>query len=214
VAGVDVELTPGTVTVVTGPVGSGKTTLVRTLLGLLPADSGEISWNGRPVGDPGEFFIPPRAAYVPQVSRLFSGTLRENIVLGADFDDAAVARAIRLAALETDVAAMPDGIETVVGPRGLRLSGGQIQRVAIARMIIRDPELMVLDDASNALDVDTERELWSNLLGTGRMVLAVSNRPELVGRADRVITLRDGAAQTANEGEAGESTRQTSEVRA
>jgi ATP-binding cassette subfamily B protein len=192
VAEIDVELDRGTLTVVTGPVGSGKSTLVRTLLGLLPADRGEIRWNDERVDDPAGFFVPPRVAYVPQVPRLFSGTLRENIVLGAAFDDEEVFRAVRMAALEPDVALMPDGLDTLVGMRGLRLSGGQIQRVAVARMIIRDPELMVLDDASNALDVDTERELWSNLLAHGRTVLAVSNRPELVSGADQVIRLERG----------------------
>jgi ATP-binding cassette subfamily B protein len=190
----DVELTlaPGTVTVVTGRVGSGKSTLVQALLGLLPADEGEIRWNGVVLAEPGEFFVPPRVAYLPQVPRLFSGTLRENIVLGADHPADAVDRAVELAAFGPDLAELPDGLETVVGPRGLRLSGGQLQRVATARMILRDPELMVVDDLSNALDVDTERELCANLVATGRAVLAVSNRPELLATADQVVVLDEG----------------------
>ncbi len=189
VHGVDLTLAPGSVTVVTGRVGAGKSTLVQALLGLLPADEGEIRWNGVALAEPGEFFVPPRAAYLPQVPRLFSGTLRENIVLGAD---GALDRSVELAAFGPDLAGLPDGLETVIGPRGVRLSGGQIQRVATARMILRDPELMVVDDMSNALDVDTERELWASLVATGRTVLAVSNRHELVAAADQVVVLDEG----------------------
>jgi ATP-binding cassette subfamily B protein len=189
---VDLRLAAGSVTVLTGRVGAGKSTLVKALLGLLPAADGEIRWNGTVVTDPAGFFVPPRTGYLPQVPRLFSGTLRENILLGLDQDPGAVLDAIRAAAFQLDLDAMPDGLETVIGPRGLRLSGGQIQRIAAARMIIRDPDLMVLDDASNALDVDTERELWTNLRGTGRALLAVSHRPQLLTGADRVVVLDGG----------------------
>lgn len=189
---IDLTVRPGTVTVVTGRVGAGKSTLVQALLGLVPPDAGEIRWNAMSVADPGEFFVPPRVAYLPQVPRLFSGTLAENIVLGADCSTEAVDRAVELAAFGPDLAEMPDGLETVVGPRGLRLSGGQLQRVAAARMLLRDPELMVVDDLSNALDVDTERELWRNLVASGRTVLAVSSRRELIAAADQVVVLEEG----------------------
>jgi ATP-binding cassette subfamily B protein len=174
----------GTLTVVTGGVGAGKTTLLSALLGLLAADSGEITWNGRPAGS----LTPPRTAYVPQVPRLFSGTLEENITLGGYHPAEAVRRACELAAFDDDLAALPDGLATMLGPRGLRLSGGQIQRVAAARALVREPQLLILDDLSNALDPATERTLWDRLL-PGRTVLAVSHRPELIARADQVIAL-------------------------
>lgn len=198
VADVDVRISAGTFSVVTGPVGAGKSTLIRALLGLVAADRGEIRWNDMPVDDPGEFLIPPRVAYLPQVPRLFSGTVRDNVLLGLEGDDDTVIGALDVAAFGPDLAEMPDGLDTVIGPKGLRLSGGQIQRVATARMILRDPELMVIDDVSNALDVDTERQLVTNLLATGRTVLAVSNRRELTARADQVLQLSAGRVQDAD----------------
>ena len=152
----------GSFTVITGQIGSGKTTLLRAVLGLLPKDGGEIRWNGEPVAMPAEFFRPPHSAYTPQVPRLFSTTLRENILMGVSNGDEGEATsplqaAVRQAVLEPDVAALEHGLDTVVGPRGVRLSGGQVQRSAAARMLIRDPELLVCDDLSSALDVETEQ---------------------------------------------------------
>jgi ATP-binding cassette, subfamily B, bacterial len=197
VHGVNLRLTAGTVTLVTGRVGAGKSTLLKAILGLLPAQAGEIRWNDRAVADPAGFFVPPRTAYLPQVPRLFSGTLRENVLLGLDREPGTVLDAIRAAAFQQDLDAMPDGLDTVIGPRGMRLSGGQIQRIAAARMIIRDSELMLLDDASNALDVDTERELWASLRRTGRTLLAVSHRPQLLTSADHLVVLDGGTVVAA-----------------
>src|SRR5690606_1412095 len=114
----------------------------RTLLGLLPPDGGEVRWNGAPVADPMTFFLPPRSAYTPQVPRLFSEPLRANILMGLPEDEADLARALRAAVLEPDVAALEAGLDTLVGPRGVRLSGGQVQRAAAARMLVRDAELL------------------------------------------------------------------------
>jgi ATP-binding cassette, subfamily B, bacterial len=190
--GVDLELAGGTLTVVTGPVGSGKTTLVRALLGLVPAD-GLLLWNGRAVDDPAAFLVPPRCAYVPQVPRLLSASLADNVLLGVATGQADLRGAVELAALDRDVAAMPDGTATLVGARGTRLSGGQVQRVAVARALAGDPELLVLDDVSSALDVATERLLWQRLLSGGRRtLLAVSNRPATLALADRVVRLDQG----------------------
>ena len=167
IGGASFRLQRGQFTVVTGRIGAGKTTLLRALLGLLPRDAGEIRWNGRAVADPATFFVPPSCAYTPQVPRLFSETLRENILLGPPVAEARLAAAVRLAVLEPDVAAMEGGLDTLVGPRGVRLSGGQIQRAAAARMFVREPQLLVFDDLSSALDVETERLLWERLLGDG-----------------------------------------------
>jgi len=183
----------GALTVITGRTGAGKSTLLKTVLGLLPAERGAIAWNGVPVERPGEWLVPPRSAYVPQSPRLFSGPLRGNILLGLKREDDAVLGAVHTAALEEDMEAMPEGLLTVIGPYGMRLSGGQVQRVAAARMLIRDTDLLVCDDLSNALDVNTEQVLWDRLLDTGRTVLAVSHRRSVLARADRVVLVDDGA---------------------
>ena len=148
---------------ITGRVGAGKTTLLRVLLGLLPMDGGEIRWNGEVVEDPGAFFVPPRSAYTAQVPRLFSNSLRNNILMGLDADDETLMQAIRQAVMEADLAELESGLDTQVGPKGVKLSGGQIQRTAAARMFVRDPELLVFDDLSSALDVETEQALWERL---------------------------------------------------
>jgi ATP-binding cassette, subfamily B, bacterial len=180
----------GSFTVVTGAVGAGKTTLVRALLGLLPLDEGTISWNGVPVEDPGTFLVPGRTAYAGQVPRLFSAELGENLLLGRAGD---ARRALELAAFEQDLAEMPAGLDTLVGPRGMRLSGGQAQRVSAARALVRDPDLLVVDDLSSALDVETERLLWQRIARNGpETVLVVSHRQAALERADQVIVLDRG----------------------
>lgn len=192
---IDLVLEAGSVTVIAGEVGSGKTTLVRALLGLVPYDAGTIRWNGTVVDDPGSYLVPPRCAYVPQVPRLFSESLGHNVLLGMPADDATVSAALQLAVLDDDVAAMPDALDTVLGPRGVRLSGGQLQRAAAARAFLRDSELVVVDDPSSALDVETEELMWERLLErSGRTLLIVSNRPEVAARADQVVLLVDGEA--------------------
>src|SRR5204863_10162579 len=152
--------------------------------------------NRQPVADPAGFFVPPRSAYTPQVPRLFSETLRENILLGQRAEGAALAEAIHRAVLEPDVAALERGLDTLVGPRGVRLSGGQVQRAAAARMLVREPALLVCDDLSSALDVETEQALWARVLGRpgnppGRRptVLVVSHRRAALRRADQIIVL-------------------------
>ena len=202
----------GTFTVVTGRIGSGKTTLLRGLLGLVAADSGTISWNGAPIAGAAEFMVPPRCAYTPQVPRLLSESLGDNVLLGRADENGAVARAVRLAVLEDDVSEMPDGLATLLGPRGVRLSGGQIQRTAAARMYAREPELLVFDDISSALDVETEEQLWSRLFATGDVTcLVVSNRPAAYRRADQILVLKDG--ELAGKGTLAELLRDCEEMR-
>ena len=197
IEGVNLHLKRGTLTVVTGRVGSGKTTLLRVLLGLLPADSGEIRWNQRLVESPGAFFIPPRCAYTAQVPRLFSDTLRNNILLGHPGQDSEIWEAVRLAVMDRDLEELQDGLETKVGPRGVKLSGGQIQRTAAARMMIRHPELLVFDDLSSALDVETERLLWERLKDhlSPVTILAVSHRRPVLRRADHIIVMKNGLVE-------------------
>jgi len=190
---VDLVVAPGELVVVTGPVGAGKSSLVRGLLGLVPA-TGVVEWDGQLVEQPSRMLVPPRVAYVPQVPRLFSEPLADAVLLGLPRNR--LDEAIRLACLEPDLAAMPDGIDTVVGSRGVRLSGGQIQRVATARALARRPAMLVVDDLSSALDATTEARIWDGVIaaahGEGTAALVVTHRPAVLARADRVITLARG----------------------
>ncbi|MAF11108.1 ABC transporter ATP-binding protein [Candidatus Poribacteria bacterium] len=181
----------GSFTVITGRIGSGKTTLLRALLGVTGRDAGVIRWNGEVVDQPRDFLTPPRCAYTPQVPRLFSESLEDNIRMG--IADADISRAARLATLEDDVARLEDGFATIVGTRGVKLSGGQVQRAAAARMFARAPELLVFDDLSSALDVRTERTLWERVFrDLDATCLVVSHRKPVLRRADHIIVMRDG----------------------
>lgn len=186
------RLERGSLTVITGRIGSGKTTLLRAILGLLEPQAGEVRWNGQRIDDPASFFAPPRVAYTAQVPTLLSGTLRENILLGLPDEGDRLARAVWSATLECDLAGFPAGLDTVIGARGVRLSGGQIQRVAAARMLVREPELLVIDDLSSALDVETERLLWQRVFALGATCLAVSHRPSVLERAGQILVLEEG----------------------
>ncbi len=196
IGGIDLTLTRSSFTVITGRVGSGKTTLLRALLGLLPAQAGEIRWNDSVVDDPATFFVPPRSAYTPQVARLFSERLRDNILAGLPEDKVDLLGAIHGAVMERDITALHNGLDTVVGPRGVRLSGGQVQRAAAARMLVREPDLLVFDDVSSALDVETEQALWERLFARpGMTCLAVSHRRAALQRADHIVLLKDGGVE-------------------
>lgn len=179
--------------VITGRIGSGKSTLVRTLLGLLPKQEGSIRWNGQDV-DPATFLMPPRAAYTPQVPRLFSDTLKENIVQGKQGrTEIALAKAIRLAVMDKDIQNLDQGLETSVGPRGVMLSGGQIQRAATGRMLMTEADLFIFDDLSSALDVETEQQVWEGLFQEPDVTcIAVSHRRAALAKADHIIVMKDG----------------------
>ena len=191
------SLARGSFTVVTGQVGAGKSTLLRSLLGLLPREAGEVRWNGEVVAEPASFFRPPRSAYTSQAPRLFSETLEENIRQGVTAGPAEIAAAVTQAVMEQDVLQLEKGLATVVGPRGVRLSGGQVQRAAAARMFIRRPSLLVFDDLSSALDVETEQLLWERLAAVPGhpAVLAVSHRRAALRAAHQIIVLKDGRVE-------------------
>lgn len=190
---ISLRLERGTLTVITGRIAAGKTTLLQTVLGLLPKESGEIRWNGSVVDDPAGFFTPPRSAYTAQIPRLFSATLRENILLGQPEEPARTARAVHTAVMERDLEELENGLDTAIGTRGVKLSGGQAQRSAAARMFIREPELLVFDDLSSALDVETERILWERIFQhTRQTCLVVSHRRAVLQRADQIIILQAG----------------------
>ena len=190
------SLVRGSFAVVTGRIGSGKTTLLEGLLGLRPLLTGEIKWNGTRVTELGEFLTPPRVAYAPQIPTLFSETLRDNILLGIPETAVDLPAAVRQAVMERDVEQLEAGLDTLIGPRGVRLSGGQAQRAAAARMYVRDPELLVFDDLSSALDVETEQTLWQRLFErSGSTALVVSHRRAAYRRADHIIVLKDGRVE-------------------
>ena len=196
VSEVDLSLPRGSFTVIAGRIGAGKTALLRALLGLVPPTGGEIRWNGTPVSDPSTFMVPPRCAYTPQVPRLFSESLRDNILMGLPESRGSLEQVVESAVLEPDLRAMPEGLETRIGPRGMRLSGGQVQRAAAARMFARDPELFVCDDLSSALDVETETLLWERVFARqGATCLVVSHRHAVLRRADRILVLKDGRVE-------------------
>src|SRR5262245_61684538 len=208
VEGVDLRIERGQFVVITGRIGSGKSTLLRALLELLPPQAGEVRWNDRRLDDLAAFMAPPRVAYAPQVPRLFSETLRDNLLMGLSAGTSAgegLQAALHQAVLDRDVPKLEHGLETMVGPRGVRLSGGQMQRAAAARMFVRQPQLLVFDDLSSALDVETERTLWERLFqGIGDRgwgledapqpptVLAVSHRRAALQRADWIVVLKAG----------------------
>lgn len=190
----DLRIERGSLTVITGRIGAGKTTLLRALLGLLPKEAGEIYWNGKLVTEPEKFFIPPRVAYTPQTPRLFSESLRDNILLGQNATPAQLDHAIQRSVLTPDIATMHQGLDTLIGPRGMRLSGGQVQRAAAARMFVREPELLVFDDLSSALDGETERRLWEQLLTQAERptCLLVSHRRSVLQQAHQIYLLDHG----------------------
>jgi len=176
-----------------------------------------VLWNDRRVDDLAAFMVPPRAAYTAQVPRLFSTTLRENLLMGMPEDAVDIPAAMRAAVMDADLPMLEKGLDTLVGPKGVRLSGGQIQRSAAARMFLRQPELLVFDDLSSALDVKTEREMWERLqienaklkidketanghtsfsiFNSQLSILAVSHRRAALQRADRIIVLKNGRVE-------------------
>jgi ATP-binding cassette subfamily B protein len=124
-------------------------------------------------------------------------SLRDNLLMGLDRSDEELAVAVRSAVLEPDLAVMSDGLDTKVGPLGVRLSGGQVQRTASARMFVRQPELYVFDDLSSALDVETEKILWERLFVDGNRAasLVVSHRRPALRRADQIIVMNEGRVE-------------------
>ena len=178
-----------------GRTGSGKSTIVRLLLRLYEFDAGEILIDGTDIRQMSLAVLREETGYVPQDGFLFSTTLSENIAFGKmDATEEEIIEAAKMARVWTDISGFPQGLDTIVGERGVTLSGGQQQRVAIARALIKDPKLLVLDDSLSAVDADTEREILGNLRAyrAGRSNLIISHRVSAVQDADLILVMDKG----------------------
>jgi ATP-binding cassette, subfamily B, bacterial len=187
VSGVDLEVRRGELVLLLGQVGSGKSSLLSALGGLME-HTGRIRWNERDVTDAQTFLRPGQVAHVAQVPRVLSGTFTENVRLDHERD---VDGPVAAARLGQDVAEA-GGPDALVGHRGVRLSGGQVQRLALARALATDAELLLADDVSSALDATTEIELWASLRERGTTVVGATSKRAALSRADRVVVLADG----------------------
>ncbi|MEU8425600.1 ABC transporter ATP-binding protein [Micromonospora sp. NPDC048835] len=185
---VDLTVQRGQLVLVVGPVGSGKSSLLRGLAGIVH-HTGELAWNGDPVTEPELFLRPHQVGYVGQLPRVLSGTVADNIALGHQVD---AAGAVSTAQLDHDLAAAGGGLGLLIGHKGTRLSGGQLQRLALARALAPRTELLVADDVSSALDVTTELALWQALRGHGVTVVGSTAKRAALVRADHVVVLLGG----------------------
>ena len=188
VSDVDLDVTPGELVLLLGQVGSGKSSLLGALAGLVTS-TGEIRWNDRVLADHQTDLRPSRVAYVAQVPRVLSGTFRGNIAL--DHPDREVLPALTTARMQRDVDEA-GGSDALVGHRGVRLSGGQVQRLALARALACDADLLLADDVSSALDATTEVELWAALRERGATVIGATSKAAALAQADRVVVLVEG----------------------
>jgi ATP-binding cassette subfamily B protein len=187
---VDLVVERGELVLVVGPVGSGKSSLLRALAGIVH-HTGSLTWNGRPVDEPEVFLRPNQVGYVAQLPRVLSGTVADNIRLGHEVD---AEDAVTTAQLDHDLAAAGGGLQLLIGHKGTRLSGGQLQRLALARALAPRTELLIADDVSSALDVTTELELWRALREHGVTVVGSTSKRAALSRADRVVVLIGGRA--------------------
>lgn len=195
-AEIDVTIQAGESVGIVGPTGGGKTTLVDVILGLLEPSQGVVQVDGVDIQTRLRGWQ-ANLGVVPQMVFLTDDTLRRNVALGVpddEIDEDAVRDAIRLAQLEDFIAALPDGPDTYIGERGVRVSGGQRQRLAIARALYRQPNVLVFDEGTSALDNETEAALMAALeqLRTGRTVITVAHRLSTVASCDRVLLVHEG----------------------
>jgi ATP-binding cassette subfamily B protein len=192
---VNLHIPAGTSLAIVGPTGSGKSTLVHLIPRIYDAAPGSVLLDGRPIGDFSLELLRRNIGFVPQETFLFSDTVRENIAFGADeASDEQVRRAAEAASIAADVESFPEKYKTMVGERGITLSGGQKQRTAIARAIIRDPRILILDDALSSVDTHTEDRILNQLreIMRGRTTIFISHRVSTVRNADRIAVLHAG----------------------
>jgi ATP-binding cassette subfamily B protein len=193
--GVTFRVAPGETLGIAGPTGAGKSTVIKLLLRLYDVTGGAVRIDGHDVRELAQRDLRANIALVSQDVYLFHGTIYENIAystVGAGPE--VVERAARLAQLHDFVATLPDGYQTIVGERGIKLSGGQRQRLSIARAIVKDAPILVLDEATSSVDTETERAIQQSLktLTAGRTALIIAHRLSTIRNADRILVLRDG----------------------
>ena len=192
---INLRIPAGSTLAIIGPTGSGKTTLAALVARLWEAPAGELLIDGRPIREWPLETLRRAIGYVPQDTYLFGDTLGENIAFGLpQYDAERVREAAEVASLEGDIEDFTEKYETVVGERGITLSGGQKQRTAIARALVRDPRILILDDSLSAVDTQTEERILSRLRGimAGRTTILISHRTSTVQDADQIVVLRDG----------------------
>ena len=191
----NLRIPAGTSMAIVGPTGAGKTTLVSLIPRIYDAEPGMILMDGRPIRDFSVASLRKNIGFVPQETFLFSERIRENIALGvASATDQEIHDAADAANIAADIESFPEGYQTMVGERGITLSGGQKQRTAIARALIRNPKILILDDALSSVDTHTEDKILNHLreVMQGRTTIFISHRVSTVRNADRIAVLHDG----------------------
>jgi ATP-binding cassette, subfamily B, multidrug efflux pump len=192
---VNLRIPEGSSLAIVGPTGSGKTTLVNLIPRVYDAAPGTVLIDGRPIREYPIEYLRKNVGFVPQETFLFSDTIRENIAFGNEnASDEEVREAAEAANIAADIEAFPEGYQTIVGERGLTLSGGQKQRTAIARAILRNPRILILDDALSSVDTQTEDKILNHLreVMRGRTTIFISHRVSTVRNADRIAVLHGG----------------------
>ncbi len=192
---VDFDIPAGAYVGLAGPSGAGKSTLLRLLFRFFDPDEGRVLIDGQDIAGVTQASLRRNLGLVPQEVVLFNDTLRENILYGRpDADEAALMEAVERARLSAFVDTLPRGLDTRVGERGVKLSGGEKQRVGVARAILKDPPILILDEATSALDSETESEVQAALAeaARGRTTLAVAHRLSTIARADLILVMEDG----------------------
>ena len=194
---VSFEVDPGRTVALVGATASGKSTLTTLLTRLVDPDNGRIVLDGTDLRELAHGELPGAVALVPQTAFLLDDTVRGNVTLGADHADEEIWAALRVAQADGFVAALPHGIDTRLGERGTSLSGGQRQRISLARALVRSPRLLILDDATSAVDPEVEQRILAALKESGAdsTVVVVAYRKATIGLADEVIHLADGRVQ-------------------
>jgi len=192
---IDLKVARGSSVAILGMIGSGKTTLAQLVVRMFDADAGVLLIDGLPIQDISLSVLRRNIAYVDQDPYLFSTTIKNNIAFGADeAGDGEIDEAVRIAGLTPDLSHFPQGLETLVGERGVSLSGGQKQRIALARALIRKPKILVLDDAFSSLDIETEEKILKNIRDyiKGITAIIVTHRLSTIRNADRIVVMDDG----------------------